>query len=285
MIRGAGRMFDLGPFESLQPPVKPEPPPAPAPEPEPEPEFGFEDLFTRTIARTWEADTLADPAGDEHKAWGLSSDGSAQWSVFQSGNFFGFEFGNGVGVDGSAGYYVQTFGFDSPSLEMRVDAPVGFAARDTWTLETRFRFLVKTPMGSRTWHSEFGMQIALFDYEVALWLDWEFNGGTQSVGNNVELSDFGGATASPFTLPPMGTWINLKWERSISGGYSRVRLWADGDPEPSDWHSEDEPWADHGGIDRLTLDHLFTHVFGGSPPNPDDDEYIRIEWDYIRVIP
>lgn len=262
------RVYPIRPAEQVIAPVTPAP------------SFGFADEFARLADRTYARDNTSATPGDVHDAWG------AVWSVEQAGNELGFPYGAGAGVDGAAGYYRQSYYEDAISF-LAAATVTDLGVQNTMTILMRFRWTVKTPMGdpSRTWRCNVGVGLYLYDWDdyVQLSMQYEPDGSRATHGSEVYLSEWTGTYGDLSFSPSVGDWLILKWERSRTGDYSRVRIWRDGDTEPSTWDVEDQWWAPDPAADNVAIQNDNFSVYTGLFPVPPDDETLSLEVDYVRI--
>lgn len=187
------------------------------------------DSFTRTLAGSI----------------GTSSDGHV-YNV--SANVLSF------GVDGNAAY-ADTESFDG--LLASVSAPGAWSESGGFLVTMRCRTLGIPSIGTDS--VSFGLYAytpVTFDPNAYVYLQVSSNANE----NLIELLD--GAFVSFVLLPQFtaSTWIYIKWER-LPGTTSRVRVWSEGQEEPSTWHVSGTAEAGMPDLLEFELANLATTSF------------------------
>lgn len=240
--------------------------PSPAPVDIPDEEM-FRDDWDRTISRSVERNSIGDPASDKEIAWDLATDGS-QWLVNQIDESDTDGVTGGAGVSSGTSFRHHDFGSDST-----FDATVSVPEMDTegeWVFEFSFRMVRDGFVTTLTHAAEYDFNMGGALSVLNIWLEWR---SQAEFASELTLSETN--TTIRYYHMSWDAWYNVKWVHSVAADVAKVRIWLQGDTEPTSWLIGDTPYDFQGepASDEFSITEVTTTGITAAA----DDDYVGIE--------
>lgn len=223
----------------------------------------WRDDFTRSVTRS-----IVEGFGP----WGTNPQNGIEWRIWNLGESSLIDLG-GAGVDGSAAYLAV----DNDNTSSWIDASlegVGPSLADHWVLECRFRYRDTLGLSQGSPKGELGFVIAPINFWIYTQIQMNYETGLAEV----DLAESGFDRLSISPLVP-DAFYRLKWDHDVPGGFGKIKLWKDGDPEP-DWMLTSAV-GDYRS--STTNEDMFWFEIWWTLANPDSAAYLKLEIDWISM--